>query len=95
MKRKVDIQPGDIVATGANIAGIRNSDVATYLARDSADAISDLSNLYGNIDASQISIDANGVVIIDTDDFRSFAKDTINNPVAPVAGWGCANGGCM
>lgn len=95
MKWKLEIEPSNVVMTGANTAGIKNSKLATYLVRETADAVSDLSNLYGNITSNDITISSDGTVVIDTVDFKKFAKDTINNPVAPVAGWGCANAGCI
>lgn len=95
MKRKIDIQPSEIIVTGANKAGINNSTIASYLVTDNADAIEDLKKLYGQILLSEISISDDGIVFIDNPTFLQFAKNTVMNPVVPVAGWGCANGGCL
>jgi hypothetical protein len=98
VKRKLDIQPSQLIATGANQAGIHSAALATYLVKDNADALADLQSLFGNaagaVSLDQISISEDGIVIIDTDQFRAFAKNTIANPVVPVSGWGCSNATC-
>lgn len=94
MKRKLDVQPGEVLVTGAGKAGINNSDLATYLVQDQSDALSDLSTLYGAVTPAEISISDDGVVYINNESFKKFAKNLIANPVVPVAGWGCANGAC-
>ena len=93
MKKPLDISPSDVFVTGANTAGIRDKALANYLLTDKNDAVEDLSRVFVPVTADQISLDETGAVIIDAPDFLAFAKDTVNNPVTPVAGWGCANAG--
>lgn len=95
MKRKIEIDPSDVFVTGANLAGIRDKVLVNYLLKDTADAVEDLSSTFVPVTADQISIDETGAVIIDSAEFLTFAKDTVNNPITPVAGWGCANGACL
>jgi hypothetical protein len=95
VKRKLDIQPSQLIATGANQAGIHSAALATYLVKDNADALADMRTLFGNVALDQISISQDGIVIIDTDQFRAFVKNAIANPVVPVGGYLCSNQQCL
>lgn len=93
-KKYMDVSPSDIVVTGANVAGIKNPPLLNYLVHDTNDAVEDLASVFGGISLDDIRIGADGTIIIRNAAFLKLAKDTINSAVAPVAGWGCANGVC-
>ena len=94
MKRKIEASQSDFIVDASQVAAIRNSDVATYLVRDTSDAVEDLQQIAPSIQLDEIHIDSDGSVVIKNEEFLAFVKNAVANPIAPVGDFYCPNFGC-